>query len=167
MDVAGPLIPAKDIGGLYTRWMLVGTLTWAVPAESDKLKVPEVPDAEGDEPQIDINPEEPNENQEEGKALKDKEGEEGKEEGDEAQVRVWEEEEEGNGEKEGEKDPALPGGGLPPPPYLLPPPEKKEGGGEGKKNERREEEKERKKEENNYTGKRPQTAREEWEDNVL
>ncbi|CAL1129313.1 unnamed protein product [Cladocopium goreaui] len=127
VDVAGPLIPAKDIGGLYTRWMLVGTLTWAVPAESDKLKVPEVPDAEGDEPQIDINPEEPNENQEEEKALKDKEGEEGKEEGDEAQVRVWEEEEEGNGEKEGEKDPALPGGGLPPPPYLLPPPEKKEG----------------------------------------
>ena len=127
VDVAGPLIPAKDIGGLYTRWMLVGTLTWAVPAESDKLKVPEVPDAEGDEPQIDINPEEPDENQEEEKALKDKEGEEGKEEGDEAQVRVWEEEEEEKGEKEGEKDPALPGGGLPPPPYLLPPPEKKEG----------------------------------------
>ena len=126
VDVAGPLIPAKDIGGLYTRWMLVGTLTWAVPAESDKLKVPEVPDAEGDEPQIDINPEEPNEGKEEEKALKDKEGEEGKEEGDEAQVRVWEEEEEEKGEKEGEKDPALPGGGLPPPPYLLPPPEKKE-----------------------------------------
>ena len=109
MDVAGPLIPAKDIGGLYARWMLVGTLTWAVPAESDKLKVPEVPDAEGDEPQNDINPEEPDENQEEEKALKDKEGEEGKEEGDEAQVRVWEEEEEEKGEKEGEKDPALPG----------------------------------------------------------
>ena len=38
MDVAGPLVPAKDIGGLRARWMLVGTLTWAVPAESDKLK---------------------------------------------------------------------------------------------------------------------------------
>ena len=39
MDVAGPLIPAKDIGGLYARWMLVGTLTWAVPAESEKMKI--------------------------------------------------------------------------------------------------------------------------------
>ena len=47
MDVAGPLVPAKDIGGLYARWMLVGTLTWAVPAESDKMKDPEVPKADG------------------------------------------------------------------------------------------------------------------------
>ena len=47
LDVAGPLIPAKDIGGLYARWMLVGTLTWAVPAESEKMKDPEVPKAEG------------------------------------------------------------------------------------------------------------------------
>ena len=120
LDVAGPLIPAKDVGGLYKRWMLVGTLTWAVPAESDKLKVPEVPDADGDEPQIDINPEEQDEDQKEREALKDKEDAEGKEESDEVQVRVWEEEEE-------EKDPALPGGGPPLPPYLLPPPEKKEG----------------------------------------
>ena len=48
LDVAGPLVPAKDIGGLYARWMLVGTLTWAVPAESDKMKDPEVPKADGD-----------------------------------------------------------------------------------------------------------------------
>ena len=47
LDVAGPLVPAKDIGGLYARWMLVGTLTWAVPAESDKMKDPEVPKADG------------------------------------------------------------------------------------------------------------------------
>ena len=40
LDVSGPLVPAKDIGGLRARWMLVGTLTWAVPAESDKLKDP-------------------------------------------------------------------------------------------------------------------------------
>jgi len=47
LDVAGPLVPAKDIGGLYARWILVGTLTWAVPAESDKMKDPEVPKADG------------------------------------------------------------------------------------------------------------------------
>ena len=57
LDVAGPLIPAKHIGGLYARWMLVGTLTWAVPAESEKMKDPEVPKAEGNEPHFEVYPE--------------------------------------------------------------------------------------------------------------
>ena len=78
-------IPAKDIGGLRARWMLVGTLTWAVPAESDKLKDPDVPKADGDEPQFEVYPEE---------------GEEGRDE-----VQVKEGQEEAAGEKEAEEDP--------------------------------------------------------------
>ena len=58
LDVAGPLIPAKDLGGLRARWMLVGTLTWAVPAESNKLQDAHVPQADGDEPHFEVHPEE-------------------------------------------------------------------------------------------------------------
>ena len=127
LDVAGPLIPAKDIGGLYARWMLVGTLTWAVPSESNKLKDPEVPKVEGDEPQFEVYPEE-DEKEEEQKALEDLEEEKGKEEGAEEQVRVWDDEDDGDdGEKGKDDDPKSEGGGPPPPPYLLPPPERKEG----------------------------------------
>ena len=79
LDVAGPLVPAKDIGALRARWMLVGTLTWVVPAESDKLKDPEVLKADGDEPQFEVYPEE------------------GEEEKDEVQVK--------EGEKDAEEDP--------------------------------------------------------------
>ncbi|CAL1136331.1 unnamed protein product [Cladocopium goreaui] len=58
LDVAGPLIPAKDLGGLRARWMLVGTLTWAVPAGSNKLQDAHVPQADGDEPHFEVHPEE-------------------------------------------------------------------------------------------------------------
>ena len=124
LDVAGPLIPTKD---LRARWMLVGTLTWAVPAGPNKLKNPEVPKAEGDEPQFEVYPDE-DEKEEEQKTLEDQEEDEGKEEGAEEQVRVWNDEDKGDdGEKEKDEDPKSEGGGPPQPPYLLPPPEQKKG----------------------------------------
>eukprot|EP00435_Cladocopium_sp_Y103_P001250 s8321_g1.t1 len=76
LDVAGPLIPAKDVGGLYARWMLVGTLTWIVPSESDKLKDPEVPKADGDEPHFEVHPEDEEEGLE---ALEDQKEDQGEE----------------------------------------------------------------------------------------
>ena len=46
---------------------------WAVPVGSDKLKDPEVPDADGDEPQFEVNPEDEkeDEDQKKGEALED------------------------------------------------------------------------------------------------
>ena len=109
LDVAGPLIPAKDIGRLYARWMLVGTLTWAVPAES-----------------FEVYPEDEEEKDEDNA----KEGQEeaaGEEKDGEDPMEVCAEEDEvkeGGEEKKG--DALVPGGAPPEPPYLLPPPEKKE-----------------------------------------
>ena len=44
-----------------------------------------------------------------------------------AQVKVWEDEEEGQMEKEKDEESLLPGGGPPPPPYLLLPLRRKKG----------------------------------------
>ena len=54
---------------------------WAVPVGSDKLKDPEVPDADGDEPQFEVNPEDEKE---------DQKGEAGKGGEDESQVGAGE-----------------------------------------------------------------------------
>ena len=96
-NVAGPLVPAKGIGRLYARWMLVGTLTWALPAGSDKLKGPEVPDADGDEPQFEVNPENEKEDEEQKKreALENQTGEAGKGGEGEGPAKLWEDAEEG------------------------------------------------------------------------
>jgi len=127
LDVAGPLIPAKDIGGLYARWMLAGTLTWAVPAESEKMKDPEVPKAEGNESYFEVYPEDEQEKDEDNA----KEGQEeaaGEEKDGEDPMEVWAEEDEvKEGGEEKKEDALVPGGAPPEPPYLLPPPEKKEG----------------------------------------
>lgn len=38
VDVAGPMIPAYDMGGKQARWLLVGVLTWRVPRGTTKMK---------------------------------------------------------------------------------------------------------------------------------
>jgi hypothetical protein len=119
LDVAGPLIPAKDIAGLYARWMLGGTLTWAVPAESEKMKDPEVPKAEGDEPHFEVYPDD-EEEKDEDNAKECHEEAAGEEKDGEDPMEVWAEEEdvkEGGEEKKG--DALVPGGAPPEPPYLL------------------------------------------------
>ena len=120
LDVAGPLIPAKDLGGLRARWMLVGTLTWAVPAESNKLQDAHVPQADGDEPHFEVHPEE---GEKEGaQALEDKREERSEVEEEEGgKVEVW-------GEEDGEKkEDELSQKPHPVPPYLLPPSQPKDG----------------------------------------
>ncbi|CAL1166872.1 unnamed protein product [Cladocopium goreaui] len=118
LDVAGPLIPAKDLGGLRARWMLVGTLTWAVPAESNKLQDAHVPQADGDEPHFEVHPEE----EEGAQALEDKREERSEAEEEEGgKVEVW-------GEEDGEKkEDELSQKPHPVPPYLLPPSQPKDG----------------------------------------
>ena len=44
--------------------MLVGTLIWAIPIESEKMKNPEVPKAEGNEPHFEVYPEDEEEKDE-------------------------------------------------------------------------------------------------------
>ena len=121
LDVAGPLIPAKDLGGLRARWMLVGTLTWAVPAESNKLQDAHVPQADGDEPHFEVHPEE-EEGKEGAQALEDKREERSEAEEEEGEkVEVW-------GEEDGEKkEDELSQKPHPVPPYLLPPSQPKDG----------------------------------------
>ena len=104
LDVAGPLIPAKDIGGLYARWMLVGTLTWAVPAESEKMKILKFRKQKENEPHFEVYPEDEEEKDEDNA----KEGQEeaaGEEKDGEDPMEVWAEEDEvkegGGGEKRG------------------------------------------------------------------
>ncbi|CAL1147447.1 unnamed protein product [Cladocopium goreaui] len=121
LDVAGPLIPAKDLGGLRARWMLVGTLTWAVPAGSNKLQDAHVPQADGDEPHFEVHPEE-EEGKEGAQALEDKREERSEAEEEEGgKVEVW-------GEEDGEKkEDELSQKPHPVPPYLLPPSQPKDG----------------------------------------
>ncbi|CAL1154816.1 unnamed protein product [Cladocopium goreaui] len=121
LDVAGPLIPAKDLGGLRARWMLVGTLTWAVPAGSNKLQDAHVPQADGDEPHFEVHPEE-EEGKEGAQALEDKREERSEAEEEEGEkVEVW-------GEEDGEKkEYELSQKPHPVPPYLLPPSQPKDG----------------------------------------
>ena len=38
LDTAGPLIPAKDLGGLPVRYALIGALSWAVPLGLTKIQ---------------------------------------------------------------------------------------------------------------------------------
>ena len=38
VDVAGPMIPAYDMGGKQARWLLVGVLTWRVPRGTTRMK---------------------------------------------------------------------------------------------------------------------------------
>ena len=38
MDVAGPMVPAYDMGGKQSRWLLVGVLTWRVPKGTTRMK---------------------------------------------------------------------------------------------------------------------------------
>ena len=128
LDVAGPLIPAKDIAGLYARWMLGGTLTWAVPAESEKMKDPEVPKAEGDEPHFEVYPDD-EEEKDEDNAKECHEEAAGEEKDEEDPMEVWAEEDEVKEGGEEKKGYALVPGGLrlSHPISCMPPPEKKEG----------------------------------------
>eukprot|EP00438_Fugacium_kawagutii_P013287 Skav225459 [mRNA] locus=scaffold881:75571:82572:- [translate_table: standard] len=82
LDVAGPLIPAKDQGGFRARYFLVGALTWAVPKTIEALKEEEVVKEEGDEenPRIDQKEEEEEENVEGGEAPENVEGQNEEEE---------------------------------------------------------------------------------------
>ena len=122
LDFAGPL--AKDLGGLRARWMLVGTLTWAVPAESNKLQDPHVPQADGGEPHFEVHPEEEEEEKEEEgvQVLEDKREERSEDEEEEGgKVEKW-------GEEDGEeKEDEISQQPHPVPPYLLPPPKPKDG----------------------------------------
>ena len=52
VDTAGPFIREHDVGGYKAAYILVGALTWTVPAES-KLKEDEVEELEGEAPNFD------------------------------------------------------------------------------------------------------------------
>ena len=58
VDVAGPMIPAYDQGGYQARYFLVGVLTWRFPKSATMMDQPQDERLEGDEPQIEANPEE-------------------------------------------------------------------------------------------------------------
>ena len=58
VDVAGPMIPAYDQGGYQARYFLVGVLTWRFPKSATMMDQPKDEGLEGDEPQIEANPEE-------------------------------------------------------------------------------------------------------------
>ena len=107
--------------------MLVGTLTWAVPAESDRLKDSEVPKADGDEPQFEVCPEEGEEEKDEVQVKEGQEEAAGEKDAEEDSMDVWGKEDkvkEGGAEKAEES--LVPEGTPPEPPYLLPPPEMRE-----------------------------------------
>ncbi len=52
VDVAGPMVPAYDMGGKQARWLLVGVLTWRVPKGTEKMKPEEDQPAPEDSPKI-------------------------------------------------------------------------------------------------------------------
>ena len=55
LDMAGPLKPANDVGGLQTRYFLAGTFTWLVPKNIGQKDPDDIPGGEGDDegPEID------------------------------------------------------------------------------------------------------------------
>lgn len=52
-DTAGPLIPAKDLGGLQARYILVGALTWTFPTSTTKFSQVDEVELEDNAPEID------------------------------------------------------------------------------------------------------------------
>ena len=52
VDVAGPMVPAYDMGGKQARWLLVGVLMESIPKGTEKMKPEEDQPAPEDSPKI-------------------------------------------------------------------------------------------------------------------
>lgn len=101
VDVAGPMVPAYDMGGKQARWLLVGVLTWRVPKGTTKMKPEEDQPAPDDAPRIEAGgqPQEENILADDEEAEERSEDREEREEGQSEEVQ--QEEDQKDEEKEG------------------------------------------------------------------